>query len=193
MSELPGIVCPAIQVLVALLIHGEDSSALISVLHTGLTTEEAVEDALRQYFKWLKDAAGELCADSSSRYHILAVTNPNYFGADEKDRDIDKFFDYYWKWADEFFPYIKERYPVSEGQAICASLTSAFSDAMSSTRVRKLQEVYSNRVSDHSLNLLVVDLGGSSLNLQMQNCEFDKLGRLLRGQSSTGPGIMTGM
>jgi hypothetical protein len=77
---------------------------LISALHSGLTTEEAVEYALRQYFKWLKDAADELCADSSSRYRILAATNPHYLGADERDRDIDKFFDYYWKWVDEFFP-----------------------------------------------------------------------------------------
>lgn len=150
------------------------------------------KDVLKTHFRHIRKAAIAKAANCSPPLRITKVilTVPNYL-----EVDFSRFMDCYLElmrpiWGDDLCPSW-----ISEGQAVVLSLCASYQDPAGSYRRRDLaEELYGDLPTGESamLNLVVVDGGSSSLNLQVQSVYLDSERNIVNSQSNVRSDWHTG-
>lgn len=176
------------------LIINTGSDLLFEALESGALTESMMESALKTHLKTLKDATVKQANNSRSPLLVdtLVITLPNYLCGSESPRDFSTVLDYYYELLDEVWPEIRFRYAITEGEAVSTYVTQEFDDLINSIDSEPRKRVFQGMKEGDSKNLLVVDAGGSSLNMETLNLYFKSSG-LEKRQSSNGSGWLRGI
>lgn len=122
----------------------------------------------------------------------LVLSYPNYLHTNEGEGDFDKYMDTYIGllqpiWGDIVIE------TANEGQAIglyiCERFEDPFSDVHRGLRNRVLFDGLSGA---NGINLVIVDIGSSTLNVQRVTVYFDEQNKMIGGQSNVLHGSATG-
>lgn len=151
----------------ATLTNEKGSSQMFRVTQEGKLKKQEMEDATHRYVIWLRDIAENHARKCKMTIETLSSSFPHYLCKNEGDKDFIKFIKYLDKFANELWPKVKRQYSISEGQAAAVFATNDFDDPIQGVDPDGRRELVEGLGVDESggLNLLIVDGGGSSLNL----------------------------
>ncbi|KAH8161101.1 hypothetical protein CIB48_g7145 [Xylaria polymorpha] len=140
----------------------------------------------------LRKAVVEVAENKELELKALVLSYPNYLHTNEGEGDFDKYMDTYIGllqpiWGDIVIE------TANEGQAIglyiCERFEDPFSDVHRGLRNRVLFDGLSGA---NGINLVIVDIGSSTLNVQRVTVYFDEQNKMIGGQSNVLHGSATG-
>ncbi|KAI1133248.1 hypothetical protein F5Y10DRAFT_228590 [Nemania abortiva] len=154
--------------------------------------DEKIDNALVQHFDILHKSAHKQASEFGVEIKVVVLTYPNYLCAYEKNGDFDRYMEKYlsfmrFVWGDE----VKFK-AVSEGQAAAAYICEEFYDSLGSRRGEfRQRDLFRDLDRENGLNLLIVDAGASTLNLQALSAYFSD-GQLSKAMSNVPFDAKTG-
>ncbi|KAI0454747.1 hypothetical protein F5B21DRAFT_503993 [Xylaria acuta] len=162
---------------------------LLAAYEDGLITLTMEEDAVVSHLKLVSSMAAARAKAASLAITQVVLTYPNFLGEREQDDDFTRYTSYYLSlmrmlWGDEV-----QFHTTMEGMSLASYVCEPFHDGLASCDWAEVWRDLSNVPAVLSVNLLIVDMGGSTLNLQLLNLSFNpgETGQLLNCQTSYEP------
>ncbi|KAI0097200.1 hypothetical protein GGR51DRAFT_566746 [Nemania sp. FL0031] len=167
-------------------------TALLKALTTRRVTGEKIDDLLLQHFNLLHRAAISQTKEFDVTIRVVVFTYPNYLCTSESKEYFNKYMDKYLSlmrsvWGDE----VKFE-TVSEGHAATAYICEKFRNVTGTKNEYLHKEIFKGLDIQNGLNLLVVDAGASTLNLQAVSAYFSDDGQLSKTMSNVPDDAKTG-
>ncbi|KAF2964848.1 hypothetical protein GQX73_g8729 [Xylaria multiplex] len=166
---------------------------LLQAVGDGRIDEEQMTKALTQHFQQLREAVVEVAENKGLELKALVLSYPSYLHSNEGEDDFDKYINTYIDllrpiWGDIIIETANEGQAV--GLYICERFEDPFSDVHRGLRNRMLFDGLSRA---KGVNLVIVDIGSSTLNLQCVTVYFDEQNEMIKSQSSVLQGSVTGV
>ncbi|RWA10336.1 hypothetical protein EKO27_g4769 [Xylaria grammica] len=166
---------------------------LLQAVSDGRIEDEQMTKALTQHFQQLREAVVRVAENKGLKLKALVLSYPSYLHSNEGKDDFDMYMNTYMGllqpiWGDIIME------TANEGQAIglyiCERFEDPFSDVHRGLRNRMLFDGLSGA---NGINLVIVDIGSSTLNLQRVTVYFDDQNEMIGSQSSVPQGSVTGV
>ncbi|KAI0417660.1 hypothetical protein F5X98DRAFT_363596 [Xylaria grammica] len=165
---------------------------LLQAVSDGRIEDEQMTKALTQHFQQLREAVVRVAENKGLKLKALVLSYPSYLHSNEGKDDFDMYMNTYMGllqpiWGDIIME------TANEGQAIglyiCERFEDPFSDVHRGLRNRMLFDGLSGA---NGINLVIVDIGSSTLNLQRVTVYFNDQNEMIGSQSSVPQGSVTG-
>ncbi|KAI0385651.1 hypothetical protein F5Y04DRAFT_154080 [Hypomontagnella monticulosa] len=162
---------------------------LLSACQDGTITREMEEDALRKHLELVRDMAIDKAQAGSLKIEKVVLTYPNYLCERERDRDFEHYTSYYLTLMRSLWEDDVQLYTTMEGMSLALYVCEPFEDGLASCNWPEVWRDFGEWHKDSYVNVMVVDMGGSTLNLQLLGLFFDAKnnGKMLNCQSSFDP------
>ncbi|KAL2272533.1 hypothetical protein FJTKL_06330 [Diaporthe vaccinii] len=157
-----------------------------------LIRPEMIKRALTRHFQRLRRMALLQAGSNRVRIRTIVVTYPNYVFENEGSKDFDRFLDTYLSillpvWG----PDVKFRV-TSEGQAVALYVCVPFFDTVRGTIRQQIKALFEGLDKTSYINLMIVDQGSSSMNIQSVCIWFDEDGNMRHHLSFIRSGQVAG-
>ncbi|KAI0506700.1 hypothetical protein F5B22DRAFT_622952 [Xylaria bambusicola] len=167
---------------------------LLGAVERGSITVAAMEKAVSQHFCLLQRYVLEQARASKVSIKSIIVTYPNYLASPSQSGDLDRYLEKYFELLCPLWEKGIQFETVSEGQAAATYICERYEDPFSSScRKKRHETLFKDLDLDLGLNLLVVDVGASTLNLQAMNVYFTVEGEIIDSTSNVPHGAITGV
>ncbi|KAI0976440.1 hypothetical protein F4678DRAFT_225636 [Xylaria arbuscula] len=170
----------------------------LDLLYTKKTiTDDMIDVVVGAHFQRLRDQAIHRAQSMwvPGKITQVNITYPNYM-PNESEEDFEKWKSYCLpRWTSlwhEIDPNTK-LYSASEGQAAAVYVCRKFNDSAGHFDRRKLWRSIGLPSPNKGVPIMVVDGGGSSVNIQHMTMYFDEQGQFMRSQAICGPEWLPGV
>ncbi|KAF7539906.1 hypothetical protein G7054_g1756 [Neopestalotiopsis clavispora] len=148
---------------------------------------DMMEAALSEHFRELQRNVCEQAEEQELNVEHIVLSYPHYLLRNGGQKETDKYMSYYTRLMQRIWGEHIQFNSVKEGFALSLYLSEPFDEGTSFLSRKALSKLYSKVDRTQGLNLVIIDMGGSSMNIQTISLYYGTDGQFICSQANESP------